>query len=394
MRSRADGVRHAAMRPGVDAHARRAVELVRGRPPSAAQARALSQAARFQMLDGRWRDAIETGREAERMATELGLDAIRADALATLGTARDDLGDPRRRRRPRAGDRAGRSSQRTTCRSRARSTTSRGGTPASTCSGPTSSRQRNYETLRRYGHVGQTWWAARPAGRHGVRSRPLGRGARARRGRDRLRRSGQPALLRVAAAASSVPPSAFARGDAGTFDDDIDRSLDARSEGDRPSGELPRRRPRRVPPRCGQAIARARGQRSTRRSRPARTSEFGLELIHVRGGARGRAPGSRSGSSSALPPVGGCRHAATACHRGAARWRSPGRSRRARRAREGEPRGVPPTPRRRAAARRRTHVEEGVRQLERALAFYRGVRATRFIAEAESLLAGAEQQTA
>ncbi len=33
-------------------------------------------------------------------------------------------------------------------------------------------------------------------------------------------------------------------------------------------------------------------------------------------------------------------------------------------------------------------------QLERALAFYRGVRATRFIAEAESLVAGTEQQTA
>ncbi len=39
-------------------------------------------------------------------------------------------------------------------------------------------------------------------------------------------------------------------------------------------------------------------------------------------------------------------------------------------------------------------VEEAVEQLERALAFYRGVRATRFIAEAESLLASTEQQTA
>ncbi len=39
-------------------------------------------------------------------------------------------------------------------------------------------------------------------------------------------------------------------------------------------------------------------------------------------------------------------------------------------------------------------VEEGVDQLERALAFYRGVRATRFIAEAESLLAGARRQSA
>ena len=39
-------------------------------------------------------------------------------------------------------------------------------------------------------------------------------------------------------------------------------------------------------------------------------------------------------------------------------------------------------------------VDEGVDQLERALAFYRGVRATRFIVEAESLLAGAAQRSA
>ncbi len=39
-------------------------------------------------------------------------------------------------------------------------------------------------------------------------------------------------------------------------------------------------------------------------------------------------------------------------------------------------------------------TDEGVAQIERALDFYRGVRATRFIAEAESLLADVEQQTA
>ena len=81
--------------PGVTRHVGRAVELVRGRPPSAAHARALSQAARFQMLGGEWSEAVESGVEAVRMATELGLDAIRADALATVGTARGDLGDSR-----------------------------------------------------------------------------------------------------------------------------------------------------------------------------------------------------------------------------------------------------------------------------------------------------------
>ena len=39
-------------------------------------------------------------------------------------------------------------------------------------------------------------------------------------------------------------------------------------------------------------------------------------------------------------------------------------------------------------------VDEGRTQIERALDFYRGVRATRFIAEAEALLADAHRQSA
>jgi hypothetical protein len=39
-------------------------------------------------------------------------------------------------------------------------------------------------------------------------------------------------------------------------------------------------------------------------------------------------------------------------------------------------------------------TEGGRIQIERALAFYRGVRATRFIAEAEAVLAGARRQSA
>ena len=39
-------------------------------------------------------------------------------------------------------------------------------------------------------------------------------------------------------------------------------------------------------------------------------------------------------------------------------------------------------------------TDEGVDQIERALAFYRGVRGTRFVQEAETLLAGGERQTA
>ena len=80
--------------PGVNRHVDRAVELMRGSPPSAAHARALSEAARFQMLGGEWTAAVESGQRAERMAAALGLDAIRADALVTIGTVRGDLGDP------------------------------------------------------------------------------------------------------------------------------------------------------------------------------------------------------------------------------------------------------------------------------------------------------------
>ena len=39
-------------------------------------------------------------------------------------------------------------------------------------------------------------------------------------------------------------------------------------------------------------------------------------------------------------------------------------------------------------------ADEGRAQIERALAFYRGVRATRFIAEAEALLADTQRQSA
>jgi class 3 adenylate cyclase/tetratricopeptide (TPR) repeat protein len=72
----------------VTEHIGRALELVKGRPPSRAHALALSQAARFQALGGSRSEAIEAARDAERMAEELGLDAIRASALTTIGTGR------------------------------------------------------------------------------------------------------------------------------------------------------------------------------------------------------------------------------------------------------------------------------------------------------------------
>ena len=145
--------------PGVTRHVGRALELVRGRPPSAAHAQALSQAARFQMLGGEWSDAVESGEEAERMATELGLDAIRADALVTVGTARSSIlgihvartisrrrsSWPRQANAPQALLRAlNNLAWRYTAIDMRRAH---------------ELKERQYETARRYGNIRQTWWA-------------------------------------------------------------------------------------------------------------------------------------------------------------------------------------------------------------------------------------------
>jgi class 3 adenylate cyclase/tetratricopeptide (TPR) repeat protein len=67
--------------------------LVAGRPPSRTQAFVLEQAARYAMLADRNAEAIATGREALRMAEELGLDDIRARVLNNMGSARVAAGD-------------------------------------------------------------------------------------------------------------------------------------------------------------------------------------------------------------------------------------------------------------------------------------------------------------
>ncbi len=194
------GVRH-GRRPGVTRHVA-PCSRARARAPALRRARA----ERSRRPPGSrcsaesWSDAVETGGRQNGWPTELGLDAIRADALATVGTARatwaihaaTPISRPRSSwpRQP---------THRWRCP--ARSTTSPGGTRASTCSGLTSSTERNYEAQRRYGHVRRDVVGAHPARRHGLRTRTLGRGARARRGRDRLRRGRQPAVRR-----SPMPP--------------------------------------------------------------------------------------------------------------------------------------------------------------------------------------------
>jgi tetratricopeptide (TPR) repeat protein len=68
--------------------------LVAGRPPSRMQALVLEQASRYAMLGDRNAEAIATGREALRMAEDLGLDDIRARVLNNIGAARVAGGDP------------------------------------------------------------------------------------------------------------------------------------------------------------------------------------------------------------------------------------------------------------------------------------------------------------
>jgi class 3 adenylate cyclase/tetratricopeptide (TPR) repeat protein len=74
-------------------HLEQARSLVAGRPPSRTQAFVLEQASRYAMLADRNAEAIAIGRDALRMAEELGLDDIRARVLNNIGAARVASGD-------------------------------------------------------------------------------------------------------------------------------------------------------------------------------------------------------------------------------------------------------------------------------------------------------------
>ena len=81
-------------REGVTAHLDDARSLVAGRPASRVQASVLAEVARYDMLADRNDSAIATGRQALRMAEELGLDDIRTRALNNVGASRVAAGDP------------------------------------------------------------------------------------------------------------------------------------------------------------------------------------------------------------------------------------------------------------------------------------------------------------
>jgi class 3 adenylate cyclase/tetratricopeptide (TPR) repeat protein len=74
-------------------HIDRAVALLEHAPPSRAKARVLSEVSRYHMLAERNEEAVETGREALAMASDLGLEEVRAHAMNNIGSARIALGD-------------------------------------------------------------------------------------------------------------------------------------------------------------------------------------------------------------------------------------------------------------------------------------------------------------
>ena len=76
-------------RTGFDA----AEGLLAGAPPTLAKAQALAGIAGFRLLDGQYQDAIRIGVEALAVADRLGLEEVRAAVLVTVGGARLELGD-------------------------------------------------------------------------------------------------------------------------------------------------------------------------------------------------------------------------------------------------------------------------------------------------------------
>jgi predicted ATPase/class 3 adenylate cyclase len=71
----------------------RARALVEGRPPSPAVARVLAEVSRYAMLADETDEAIRTGREALEMAEALGLTDLVPGALVNVGSARANAGD-------------------------------------------------------------------------------------------------------------------------------------------------------------------------------------------------------------------------------------------------------------------------------------------------------------
>jgi hypothetical protein len=75
------------------AHLRRAEELVESTKASVSTTRVLAVSARYRMLAGERAEGLRLGSDALAMAEDLGLDELRAHALITIGTAKFFMGD-------------------------------------------------------------------------------------------------------------------------------------------------------------------------------------------------------------------------------------------------------------------------------------------------------------
>jgi class 3 adenylate cyclase/tetratricopeptide (TPR) repeat protein len=79
-----------------DTHSERAVQLLADAPPSEAKADALAERARLLMLAGEMSRAVELATAAIELAEQLGAERILASALITRGTALEDAADMER----------------------------------------------------------------------------------------------------------------------------------------------------------------------------------------------------------------------------------------------------------------------------------------------------------
>ena len=77
-------------------HLERSQELIAGLPSSPEKAQALAEACRSRMMSGESEEAIRLGDEALQICDQLGLDEIRAAVLISMGPARAGLGDMER----------------------------------------------------------------------------------------------------------------------------------------------------------------------------------------------------------------------------------------------------------------------------------------------------------
>jgi hypothetical protein len=341
------------------------------------------------MLGGRLSESIETGTEADRMATELGLDAIRADALVTIGTARAVLGDPRGRADFETAIELAEAASAPEALLRALNNLAWEFTRIDMREARELN-ERQYEMARRYGHMRQTWWA---------RTQLVETAFETGRWDEALEHAeaviahvedGNPmyaeAQCRLVRAAIT-----FARGDVGAFDAEIDRALALAAEATDPQAKWPvSLYAAYLRLWAGDRVGAQQLLDSTLKA--ALTSEVGIDLIHYEA-ALLAALLELDPSELAMPHV---RLAETPRQRATAALLE-GDLVGAADALEELGKVIDEAYLRARLGERllgESRTDEGRAQIERAVAFYRGVRATRFVAEAEALITDTHQQSA